>query len=346
MFCFPGPSAVLKGDRLAVGKPTSVEQNFLFDYFIDKPLEELQFDESDLNNLPRIHDPFIFDVNSGDIEMFSPLRERKCSISDILDVLNEDKNLFSRQTNDDGYDSGQTHSPSGISGDESFTSEELFDKNSDELNLSKCKDQNDENALHYVAMKASPITTATYDKVEVMESKDASMLCNPVLLMSDKDAVIVLMDGNKQIKYLSTSKEKLQTFLRQESSSFAEVKALRNENDMQESTQGTNISPDTSLDTSSSKLKPSKRGRKRIYECADDTEREDSKRIRNNEACRKFRKSKTEKLKTLFDNELKLLQQNTKLKEQISQMECQLDYIKEKLGIKDYEIKVSKEKVI
>lgn len=84
-----------------------------------------------------------------------------------------------------------------------------------------------------------------------------------------------------------------------------------------------------SLLTSKSK----KRGRKRVYDVLQENGEKHNikKRERNNEACRKFRKTRKEKLDILFEQESELLQKNLNLKEQIKALDRQLIYIKEKL---------------
>lgn len=79
--------------------------------------------------------------------------------------------------------------------------------------------------------------------------------------------------------------------------------------------------------------KSKKRGRKRVYDVLQENGEKHNikKRERNNEACRKFRKTRKEKLDILFEQESELLQKNLNLKEQIKALDRQLIYIKEKL---------------
>lgn len=360
-----GSSAVWGEDRLAA-EGLFHEENFLFlDNFSNKSPDFKPYD-SDLDFLPAFHDP-LFGLNTlkdYNFEMFTPDRARKCSISDIIDVLNDDKIfLQSSNTKDDGYDSGNPESassPSGVSSNDSVSSDDLsFDEKATALDFNQFSRDGHHgitDATQYVAMKDVSQTSicsnkphgfevsATLQEEDIQASSLQTTALNSAsaLLSSENDAVIIIMDRSKHVQYVSTSREKLESFLKQENPQLNEVKATTiQQEELQIAEKSENQCYSNSAlseiqdNINEGKKGSMKRGRKRIYECSNEDQREDSKRVRNNEACRKFRKVKISKLKTLFEAESKLLQQNLNLKEEIAALQRQLTYIREKIGLEE-----------
>lgn len=156
------------------------------------------------------------------------------------------------------------------------------------------------------------------------------------LLNSKDDAVIIVLEEDRTVKYMSTSRQKLEHFL------ISETDPLRVTSPYGESVTtikaclDSRVSP-ALVDWQIVQPHPTKRrGRKRVYEPdKSEAERGDKKRERNNEACRKFRRSRKVVQKDLFDQESVLLQHNLNLKEQVAALSRQLTYMKEKLCMQD-----------
>jgi len=330
-----GALAVWGEDRLAAEKYLHIEENFSFlDSFSSKSLQDSNPYDSGLNFISAFHDP-LFGVNKH-FEMNTPDRTRKCSISDIIDVINEDKSfLQSFNAKDEGYDSGNAEclsSPSKILSDGINS---YIDEKEDPLSINV--DSKDKNAqfierTENIAMKDFPFRNNSVNgpcnfstTSASLQEEDMQITLKSALLKSENDAVIVVINKSKKVQYVSTSREKLENFLKQESP-VDNNPLLFQEEDEETDT----ISTDTLMPNEIPKP-IRKRGRKCLYTCSNDEEREYSKRVRNNEACRKFRKGKTNKLNDLYESESKLLQHNLSLKEEIAVLQQQLDYIKKKL---------------
>jgi len=167
---------------------------------------------------------------------------------------------------------------------------------------------------------------------ESVNKRKLSIEAASCLLSTKEDAIIIVLEEDETVKYMSTSRQKLQNFLVTQPQD-------KNNNITNNSMCHTEFSPINSSservdDTLNASEQMKRRGRKRVHE-PDKTEEErgEKKRERNNEACRKFRKSRKVNQKVLFKQESALLQHNLNLKEQIAALDRQLLYIKEKLGM-------------
>ncbi|XP_057293598.1 uncharacterized protein LOC130622182 [Hydractinia symbiolongicarpus] len=268
--------------------------------------------------------------------MSTPDRPRKPSISDIIDVLNlKEKESNKNEEYDSGYPESSSSASSLINGTNSSSSDEqsplqldgishihnneqYFFSNSTNQDILKSHFDDDIHSavkLEEMLKCHKPESNAFMDKQKnhTVKSEVVSNLLN-----SADDAVIMIMDKNKHIRYLSTSRQKLENYLATESRS-----------DSSSNKTGTGVPKHIS------KFNEKKqRGRKRIYAPDKDEDiRDDMKRERNNEACRKFRKFRKHKQKELFQEESLLLQTNLNLKEQIAALNRQVEYMKNKLGI-------------
>lgn len=152
------------------------------------------------------------------------------------------------------------------------------------------------------------------------------------LLSSKDDAVIIVLEEDKTIKYMSTSRQKLESFL------TSEIDPLQNNTPKVENISSNDACLGGINHTSFIELDPirqqqvKRRGRKRVYEPdKSEEERGDKKRERNNVACRKFRRVRKMVQNDLFEQESVLLQHNLNLKEQVAALTRQLAYMKEKL---------------
>lgn len=156
------------------------------------------------------------------------------------------------------------------------------------------------------------------------------------LLNSKDDAVIIVLEEDKTVKYMSTSRQRLENFLTSETDPQQNVTSSNIENvmnnDLLNIPSGTD-NPDCYV------IQPQRdkrRGRKRVYEPdKSEAERGDKKRERNNEACRKFRRVRKMIQKDLFEQESVLLQHNLNLKEQVAALTRQLAYMKKKLCMQE-----------
>ena len=298
IFLFAGASVVLEQNR-QLSKNLIQDKSFL--------LDSLPSFDSDLNFQspflePLFGNPFLSLLKDSNMDSNSPdsqNRGRKCSISDIIDVINEDKSFLQNTLiKDDGYDSV---SANDFSSNESFSSDDIY---------LPCKSNSNFSTDKPIKEQSLPVKENIFSRTTTN--------------MSDKDpaVVIIITDKNQEQVRYSTTKEKLEEFLQKESSHQTPL-----------GTQTESVKPTVETEphiVDSNEMK--RRGRKRIYYAVNESERDDSRRIRNNHACRKFRKGKNEKMKSLFESESKLLQRNLNLKEQVIALERQLSYIKEKLN--------------
>ncbi|XP_066931746.1 uncharacterized protein [Clytia hemisphaerica] len=347
-FWTKNPSIVFdQGASTVWGQDSIREEKASFDeqFYASSTLFDTEFDF-----IPSsLDDPFLYNLTNPfkDCEMMSsPDRTRKCSISDIIDVINEEKllikNCGSLNNKDEGYDSNLSIG--------SLSSEEI---GQDEFEGKFTTEENSSDDECFINVEDElPVIQDQTTKADLQpQSKVIGNLVSstglPKLLSgSNSSAIIVLWNTENKIQIVCTSKKKLHEI-------------LQNQNDLPSSCNTTNNAPTNtkSLDPTPTNIKSldlastieskdsgsetekvendqaKRRGRKRIYHSNTETEREDSKRVRNNEACRKFRKSRTEKRKSLFQSESTLLQRNLNLKEQVAALERQLLYIKEKLGM-------------
>jgi len=337
-FWTKNPSIVFdQGASTVWGQDSIREEKASFDeqFYASSTLFDTEFDF-----IPSsLDDPFLYNLTNPfkDCEMMSsPDRTRKCSISDIIDVINEEKllikNCGSLNNKDEGYDSNLSIG--------SLSSEEIGQDEFEEKFATEEKSSDDECFINVEdelpVIQGQTIKADLQPQSKVVGNLVSSTRLPKLLSGSNSSAIIVLLNTENKIQIVCTSKKKLHEI-------------LQNQNDLPSSCNATDNTPtDTkSLDlTSTLESKDSgsetekvendqakRRGRKRIYHSNTETEREDSKRVRNNEACRKFRKSRTEKRKSLFQSESTLLQRNLNLKEQVAALERQLLYIKEKLGM-------------
>lgn len=287
------------GQKRQLSNKLTQEKSFLLDSL---PSFDSDFNFQSTFLEPLFGNPFLGSLKDPNMDTNSTAlldRGRKCSISDIIDVINEDKSfLRSPSIKDNGYDS---FSPTNFSSNESFSSDDAYIVPCESIRKPFSDESIKEQRIFLKENVFSPTTTTP----------------------SDKNAVVIIIKNKNQeeIRY-TTSKQKLEEFLKEESSL---------QNPLTTESKTINKPIDTEhyfVDGNETK----KRGRKRIYYAVNENERDDSKRIRNNHACRKFRRGKNEKKKTLFESESKLLQRNLNLKEQVIALERQLLYIKEKLS--------------
>ena len=273
------------------------------------------FDHSgDFNFLSTFEDClFGFTSPSKDSEMSSPdQRTRKCSISDIIDVINEEQNLLknSKCLKDEGYSSSHSSSSSN---DETLGRDNLsLDGISFDEEESKTKHivhhQRSNKCSKHPDTRRAGCRTEMSDNSLLTFTQDQSPSVNR--------NVFIIVKHNNKTQLLNTTKEKLQIILGNQQTKIQTVN------------QG-----ESNDEVGPSATEVKKRGRKRIYIANTDTEREDSKRVRNNEACKKFRKCRTTKIKSLFEQESTLLEKNLNLKEQVAALQRQVIYIKGKLGM-------------
>ena len=298
--------------------------------------------------------PTRFSLKENLFPMITPDRARKCSISELIDVLNSEKekstSLQSFLTNDEVLFSLEPDDRSLLSSSEKEVSEELIrdtsisDKgNKPEDNfeereniathvLNQCFDLNKVNSINGDSFSSNQKEVDTFLASNYKKSESDTNLgdkeqTNGVVLqdavkteeslMSFKfsgklngHTVVVLLDKNKNIKY--TSKHK--------SSVLNESRDMKCDHNLSEKHENCD---EENNDTGTFKVK----------------------RLKNNEACRKFRKTKKEKMKSLFERESSLLQANLNLREQINALNRQLKYIKEKLGMTTVERKGLSQKV-
>lgn len=292
----------------------SVDLKTVFDFsgdinFLSSPFEESLFG-------------FTAACPLKDSEMFlSEQRTRKCSISDIIDVINDEQNQlkhnYSACQKDEGYVS--SHSSSSLS-DEAFGSTHILSTNERSFD----DDDLEPNGHTQHDILNTPVTEChTYDNsIEDFSTKNDRVSV-------DNDIVMVIVKHNNRTQIINTTKDRLQNILGNCSAVPTKSKLFINE----EEDEREKPEEDLKLKSSAVEDEGKRRGRKRIYFSNTDTEREDSKRVRNNEACRKFRKERTTKTKTLFEQESVLLQRNLNLKEQVAALQRQLVYIKERLNM-------------
>ena len=298
--------------------------------------------------------PTRFSLKENLFPMITPDRARKCSISELIDVLNSEKEktttFQSFLTNDEVLFSLGSDDRPLLSSSEKEVSEELDryasipDKgNKPEDNfeereniathvLNQCFDLNKVNSIKGDSFSSGQkeldtFLASNYKKSESdtnlggEEEINGDVLEDAVKaeedLMSFKFAgkfnghtVVVLLDRNKNIKYTS----KHEGFLLNKS---RDMKCNYNLSEKHHNCEEKNN------DTGTIKVK----------------------RLKNNEACRKFRKTKKEKMKSLFERESSLLQANLNLREQINALNRQLKYIREKLGMTTVEKKSFPKKV-
>lgn len=260
----------------------------------------------DFNFLSTFEDSlFGFTNPDQESEMSSSAQHtRKCSISDIISVINEEQNLLknSKFLKDEGYLS--THFSD--SNNQSFNSISTSSENND---LDDSKESGSENI--------------TIDEISELYSPNDNaidMSCGTGMLQTDPTNIWILIKHNNKTKLLNTTNKKLQIILGKIQHTLNTESTLTVQSNDQE---------EGRLNETNGK----KRGRKRIYFSNTDSEREYSKRLRNNEACKKFRQSRTSKIKSLFELESTLLEKNLNLKEQVASLQRQLVYIKGKLDI-------------
>lgn len=323
--------------------------------FQDCDFEFLTTSNVSLLGQDLLHDCCNFEMSTAD-------RTRKYSISDIIDVLNfhEEKIHIPKSTDkEDGYDSGNAESICSPSSNKSFNSNnEAYES----IASSKGGSKHTVGETDIAAEKDSKISKNTFpsysnvdssklkrNDLPLNESLAASINNAHQLLNTNTDAVIIVFDKNKNIQYVSTSRKKLENYLQAEilkneeshgvtidSANVQEIvqKTENNQTECSTHKQTEHLKHDQTEDLQHTSSK-SKRGRKRVYtQFNNEKERQELKRERNNQACQKFRKTKTDKAKTLYDLESKLLQKNLNLKEEVSALSRQLELMKEKLGMK------------
>lgn len=299
--------------------------------------------------------PTRFSLKENLFPMTTPDRARKCSISELIDVLNSEKekttSFQSFLTNDEVLFSLESNDRPSLSSSGKEISEELLrdgsisDKgNKPEDNfeereniathvLNQCFDLNKFNSINGDSFspnqnEADTFLAPNYKKSESDNNLGNKEQINGVAsedkvkteesLMSFKfsgklngHTVVVLLDKNKNIKYSS----KHESFILNKS------RDMKCDHNLSEKHQNCE---EKDNDTGTIKVK----------------------RLKNNEACRKFRKTKKEKMKSLFERESSLLQANLNLREQINALNRQLKYVKEKLGMATVEKKGFSQKVI
>jgi len=279
----------------------------------------------DFNFLSTFEDClFGFTNPAQESEMSSPdHRTRKCSISDIIDVINEEQNLLknSKFLKDEGYSSSHSSSSSN---DQSFSSENIS------LEANTNYDNNEESGSENIVVvdQISEIcsTNNNYNTIidtshKTETSHTGSIINTPNLSLSENGNIVIIINHNNETKLVHTTTENLQIILKNNQHTLnTQQLTLKDEsNDEKEE-----VLNETEV---------KRRGRKRIYFSNTDTERESSKRVRNNVACKKFRQSRTSKIQSLFEQESTLLEKNLNLKEEVAALQRQLVYIKGKLGM-------------
>ena len=280
------------------------------------------FDSSgDFNFLSTFEDClFGFTNPAQESEMSSPdHRTRKCSISDIIDVINEEQNLLknSKFLKDEGYSS--SHSSSSLN-EQSFSSENISNTN---------YDNNEESGSeNIVVVDQIPEICSTNDNNDTIDmsnktetSHTTSIINTPDLSLSENGSIVIIINHNNETKLVHTTKENLQIILKNNQHTLNTQQLTPKDQSNDEKKEVLN------------KTEVKRRGRKRIYFSNTDTERESSKRVRNNVACKKFRQSRTSKIQSLFEQESTLLEKNLNLKEEVAALQRQLVYIKGKLGM-------------
>jgi len=241
-------------------------------------------------------------------------RTRKCSISDIIDVINEEQHLLknSKFLKDEGYSSSHSSSSSN---DQSFSSDNLPLEGN--YNIDNGEELGSENIVVDQISEIGSTGDNTIDMSCQTKTPQTDSFINTDLPLSDNGNIVIIINHNNETKLVHTTKEKLQIIL-------GNNQNTRNTQQLKVQSNDVGILNETEV---------KKRGRKRIYFSNTDTEREYSKRVRNNVACKKFRQSRTSKVKSLFEQESTLLEKNLNLKEQVAALQRQLVYIKGKLGM-------------
>ena len=170
--------------------------------------------------------------------MSSPDRTRKCSISDIIDVINEEKLLIqnggSLHNKDEGYDSNL--SVGSLSSEENCLDdfEEKHNPIEEKLSDDECfinveneqPDISDQNTKEDVNPQPKEIPV---DKSQIGNVVLPAQL--PKLLSgSNSNAIYVLLNTENKVQIVCASKEKLQDILQTQKNSTSTVSSTANTN--------------------------------------------------------------------------------------------------------------------
>ena len=276
-----------------------------------------------------------------------------------LSLAKSSVNVIDPDCIDSGFSESPQYSPSSSSNEDMFCPAPKIDQHDYAKNCKQAKISR----VPYTQQKESEnqecVSAGSARKAKVSDNIPVTSL-----LTSEKDAVIMVLGEDKTVQCISISREKLEQFIASSNSSqprddhstvasidvpftaenitvetssrssnktkrtsrennrpsIAHLKKIRNENDHR------------SGETSTKAAKVERRGRKRLHEPdSSDLVRGIGKRVRNNEACRKFRESRKVCLKNLFQQESVLLQNNLNLKEQVAMLKRQIAHIKQKM---------------